>query len=269
MFDNEIVALGAGINSTDNRPIQTIVENRKLNDDGNNQLIVDGKIEPVTTTSEPKAYKNVSWIYLSGNVPNADMGYYFPGKGQEIKAFREHAEGKWSNINKGGSTTIHKRAYQQLWIDHGNSPKNQSYAYVLLPNASVSQINTYAKSPDIVIAANSPEVQAVLENKLHILQANFWTDTLTELKQQGKVILTASKKASVQISRLPKRLKIDISDPTQLNNNFVDIAYAHPATAVISKDPEIQVLQLTPQVKIRVTVKNTFGKSLHIQLKTD
>ena len=47
MFDNEVVALGSGITSTDNRTIETIVENRRLKDPAS-ALVVNGVTEPTT-----------------------------------------------------------------------------------------------------------------------------------------------------------------------------------------------------------------------------
>ncbi|MDF2989793.1 MAG: hypothetical protein K0S37_307, partial [Microbacterium sp.] len=46
MFDDEVVALGAGISSTDGIVTETIVENRKLNGLGDNALTVNGVAEP-------------------------------------------------------------------------------------------------------------------------------------------------------------------------------------------------------------------------------
>jgi regulation of enolase protein 1 (concanavalin A-like superfamily) len=48
LLDDEIVALGAGINSTSGRTIETVVENRSLNSQGDNGLVVDGVLQPST-----------------------------------------------------------------------------------------------------------------------------------------------------------------------------------------------------------------------------
>jgi hyaluronate lyase len=41
-LDDEVVCLGADINSTDGNPIHTTVENRRLSTTGNESLTIDG-----------------------------------------------------------------------------------------------------------------------------------------------------------------------------------------------------------------------------------
>src|SRR5262249_26343386 len=72
MFDDEIVALGAAINSTDSAGVETIVENRKLDADGSNALTVNGEQKPATL-GWSEAMSDVSWFHLDGT-----GGYSFP-----------------------------------------------------------------------------------------------------------------------------------------------------------------------------------------------
>jgi hyaluronate lyase len=50
MFDNEIVALGAGITSTESAAIETTVENRRIA--GSNTLTVNGVAQPATLSGD-------------------------------------------------------------------------------------------------------------------------------------------------------------------------------------------------------------------------
>ena len=78
MFDDEIVAIGSGITSTDSRPIETIIENRRLNSSGNNVLIVNNTAKS-STLGWNETMSSVNWMHLKGTASSgADIGYYFP-----------------------------------------------------------------------------------------------------------------------------------------------------------------------------------------------
>lgn len=85
MFDDEIVALGSGITSTDNKVVETIVENRKLNSSGNNALTVNGTAKS-TSLGWSETMNNVNWIHLAGNITGSDIGYYIGNDNR--KSFR-------------------------------------------------------------------------------------------------------------------------------------------------------------------------------------
>lgn len=73
MFDNEIVSLGAGTTSTDNKVVESIVENRKLNNNGNNALQVNGFAKS-TALGWKETLTGVNRIHLAGNVAGPDIG---------------------------------------------------------------------------------------------------------------------------------------------------------------------------------------------------
>lgn len=93
VFDDEIVALGSGITSTSGRTIETIVENRGLNSDGDNTLVLDGTTKS-TSLSYSESASDVDWIYLEGS-----GGYVFLD-GEDIELLRERREGTSYDINQ-------------------------------------------------------------------------------------------------------------------------------------------------------------------------
>ncbi|WP_082595680.1 polysaccharide lyase family 8 super-sandwich domain-containing protein [Paenibacillus sp. Soil750] len=93
MFDDEIVALGAGITSSSDRPIETIVDNRPLNASGDNALTVNGTVNP-TPMGQQANLDDTQWIHLEGT-----GGYVFPG-GTDVQMLREEREGKSKDINE-------------------------------------------------------------------------------------------------------------------------------------------------------------------------
>ncbi|MEC0230412.1 polysaccharide lyase family 8 super-sandwich domain-containing protein [Paenibacillus alba] len=106
-FDNEIVALGAGITNTGQsgngwdgtpRKVETIVDNRQIS--GSNAFTVNGSAQP-TTLGWSSALSGTNWLHLQGNTGgnDASVGYYFPS-GTTIQAKREARTGTWNEINQ-------------------------------------------------------------------------------------------------------------------------------------------------------------------------
>lgn len=271
MFDDEVVVLGAGIESTDNRPIHTIVENRKLTPAGDNVLTVNGARQATPLKPEATVFPKAKWAHLAGPARNADIGYYFPD-GTDIGLRRESRSAKWSAINlkntpKGDPTFTNH--FQEIWLDHGPNPKDAHFAYVLLPNKSADEVGRYAARPDITILENSAQAQAVRENRLGLLGVNFWNDAPTSVavgKQKNYV--SSTHKASVLLKETPGGLTVLVSDPTQRNEGTISLEINRPAKSVLTTDPAIKVEQLTPTIKLTVDVRQAHGKSFAVTLAT-
>lgn len=261
MFDDEIVALGAGISSTDGIATETIVENRKLNGAGDNALTMNGAAEP-SALGWSETLTGVDYAHLAGTVPGSDIGYYFPG-GATVNGLREARTGNWKQLNSSSAwaeSTPHTRNYMTLALGHGTNPTDQSYSYVLLPNKTSAQVGDYAAAPDISILENSDSVQAVRENSLNVTGINFWKDEPTTAG-----LVTSDSKASVMMSETADELELSVSDPTQKNVGTIYLTVDTSATGLISKDPEVTVIQYHPTVMLKVDVKSTRGKALTVK----
>jgi hyaluronate lyase len=255
MFDDEVVALGSGINSTDNRTIETIVENRKLSAAGTEAFTVDG-VAQSTKLGWSSTLGGAHWCQLAGVA-----GYYFPG-GANVKALREARTGSWSLVNTGGSTTTLTRNYLTLWFDHGSNPANASYAYAILPNKTASETATYAGAPQFQVLENSPEAQGVRETSLGVEAVNFWTDNIRTVGA-----ITCDRKASVLTQERPGQIDLAVSDPTQTNAGTIIVELARPAGAVLAVSPGITVLQLSPTIRARINVNGANGRTFTATLK--
>lgn len=215
MFDDEIVALGSDISTTDHRHVETIVENRKLSDPAKQAVSAEGR--ELSTTQEWEEEKTLKWAHLKGNVSGSDTGYVFPD-GSDVTLKSEARTGSWSMITGNGSTDQITRNYFSLILNHGMKPKNKSYSYILLPDADQGATERYAKNSDVSVVENSSDVHAVKENKLNILGANFWNDHIKTLKVDGKDFLTVDRKASVMTRESDGELSLSLTDPTWKNN---------------------------------------------------
>ncbi|WP_010268382.1 polysaccharide lyase family 8 super-sandwich domain-containing protein [Paenibacillus senegalensis] len=260
LFDDEIVALGAEITSTDSREVETIIDNRKLNEDGDNQVHVDGELQSASLTEGTQLYPGAKWLHLEGSMERSDIGYFFP-EGEEIHGLREARTGSWGDIQGGTPSDPITRNYYSLSIDHGTNPLNESYQYAILPNKSISQTADYADQPDFIVLENSGDVQAVKETKLNMIGANFWTNAPTTVAADGSSWITSSGKASVLTKESEERLEVTVSDPTQLNKGTIDLEIHREATGIRQLDPAITVVRLSPTIQLSVDVNDARGAS--------
>ncbi|PLR90016.1 polysaccharide lyase family 8 super-sandwich domain-containing protein [Bacillus sp. T33-2] len=259
MFDNEIVALGTGISSNDNRTIETIVENRKIRHDGSNQLMING--ENLEISDGQNHSITAEWAFLEGNVPGADIGYYFP-EGKTLTVKKEERTGAWKDINYSGPADLIKRSYATLWFDHGVNPVNDTYSYVLLPGLNPEQTKQYSAKPEIEILRNDTAVQAVLDRKENIIGANFWND-----EKQTVGSLTVYQKASITLQEKDRVLEIAVSDPTMKNNGFIEVEFDRKAVKVLEADENITVESTKPSIKLKVNVNQAHGQTFTVKLK--
>lgn len=270
-FGDKMVALGVGINSTSPGAVETIVENRKLDADGDNALVVNGTSEP-TTLGWSSTLSNVSWAYLDGgSVADAGIGYYFPGTAN-LYALRESRTGEWSIINPGTSTTAagpstpFTNNFLSLAFEHGTTPVDAGYAYVVLPNQTAASMAAYAANPDVTVLENSTSAQAVYDAATQTTGANFWGTTSHTVNNSSGPYLTSSTQASVTVTDTGTELDIAVSDPTQENTGTINLILARTATSIISQDSQVAVTQLTPTINLSVNVNGAGGQSFQVKL---
>lgn len=257
MFDDEIVALGAGINASDNQAVETIVENRKIKDSGDNTFIVDG--QNVLDNFGQAEVTEANWAFLGGNTAAGTdtIGYYFPG-GVDIQTIREARTGTWNAINDGGPTTPITKNYLSIAIEHGNNPVDADYSYVLLPNKTQEEVANYSEQADITILENTKGVQAVRENKLGVVGMNFWNPGTVEY-------VTAHNPSSIMIEEGLGELSLGISDPTHLAKE-VKVVLDKIDYKVVSKDDTVSVKNLGDQIEIIVNTDKSMGKTHKVKL---
>ncbi|MEF2246977.1 polysaccharide lyase family 8 super-sandwich domain-containing protein [Paenibacillus sp. IITD108] len=265
MFGDKIVALGSGITSKDNRTIETIVEQRKLNEAGNNALTIDGTLQP-DTLGWSNQTSGTEWIHLQGNVSGSDIGYYFPDK-PVLQASRATNSGTWYAINQNDSASkdVRTRNYLSIWFDHGKNPVNDTYSYVLLPNRTAAETEKFANSPSIEIIENSPEAHAVADRATNQTGINFWKDAVKTVAG-----VTSNRQASVMLKEAgDDTLEMVVADPTFVNTGIIEIEIDRSAAAVIEADEQIFVTQLHPTIKFNVSTGSSLSKSFHVKFDLD
>ena len=240
MVGDEVVALGAGINSSDDRTIETIIDNRKIN--GAPHVIVEG--EEMLQDYGQLVKSSVSWVHFETSTPGTKMGYYFPDQ-PVVHVQQSPRTGSWRDFSKYGDPTPVTRDYFTIWFDHGKNPSNALYAYILLPGKTPAEVKAYASAPNMEILFNTAQVQAVKAQKEGVTGWNFW-----EAPSSPVAGLMVSAPASVILRETGTELILGISDPTQkgktitveLNLQVSDIAVDNSDIKLISTSPlKIQV----------------------------
>ena len=258
MFDSEIVALGAGVTSTKDSGVETIVENRLINKE-NDKIYVNG--QDITNTIDQDTKVDAKWAYLQGENDESSIGYYFPSK-TELNVKRDTRTGSWKEINNGQSANKVTNTFFTMWKDHGVNPEADTYEYVLLPNISKEDTEKYAKNSEIEVVANNEDVQAVKENKKGIFAANFWNDK--EVEVNG---VKVNKKASVIMQKDNEILDISVSDPTMENKGEIVVELDEELKEVVSTDDNINVTSKDGKVILKVNTNNAVGQSLKARIK--
>jgi hyaluronate lyase len=256
MFDSEVVCLGAGVTCGDPAEIDTTVEDRRLGTDPTNHFTVNGTvITPVMGWSNNLS--NVSWCALDGV-----GGYYFPGGAASLQAAFVSNSGSWSDIGGRRRGRPNTDDYLKLWYNHGVNPTNATYAYVLLPNMTASSVAAYAADPDIVVLANTPEVQAAKKPSLGVVAANFWTGGTHSID-----LITANAPSSIITSQKSSGFAVGISDPTQTNRGSITVTLNRAASALVSADPSVTVEQLSPKIVLSVNLNRSLGKTFQASFR--
>ena len=258
MFDDEVVCMGTEINSDEGLEVDTIVENRRINEEGDNALTVNGEAA-AEEKGETVDIENTLWAHLKGSTDGADIGYYFPAEGN-VKFLREERTGTWLDINKNyGTDRKFTRNYLNIWLSHGKNPKNDSYYYALLPSKTVEETDAYAKKPDIRILRNSPELQAVSEKNTGVTGIVFW--------EKGEMsYIKAANKCIVGITDKDGQLSIAVSDPTQKQTK-ITLEVKLPKLQLIEAAEGMEITQTSSNVTITINTKETLGKTFEAVFK--
>jgi hypothetical protein len=91
-------------------------------------------------------------------VLNGKEGYLF-ALPADVWAGTQAQTGSWKKVYAAGSDTRITRDIFSVWIDHAAEPG--SYAYTMIPGATVAKLQAYAAKPPVEILSNTPDIQAV------------------------------------------------------------------------------------------------------------
>lgn len=194
-FDDEMVALGAGIASTNAAPIHTTLNQSQAIGD----VLVDGN--PI---ADGTMQTNGRWAY------NDNIGYIFPNP-TDFQVKRETKTGTWSDVITGSSTEAITKPIFSIWLDHGVKPTNASYQYIVLPNKTSEEVSSYASDNPIRILSNTSSVQAVRHQSLGIAELLFYQPGTVTVRDG--LTVTVDQPAMVTVDESAAPVRISVANP--------------------------------------------------------
>lgn len=225
-FDDEIVCLGADVTSTGVSPINTTINQCLLS---SLKISVKGEVLNAQEDKE-MLYKNeLDWVLHNR------IGYVFP-QGGNVFVSNKTQVGNWYDINTTAVNAKVSKDVFTLGFDHGRSPKEQKYAYMVVPGiASGSKMVEYLAKENVEILANTDSMQVVRHKEKDVWGmvfyrgATFIHEHITVKVDKGCTLLFRDiAKASV---------KFHIADPSCLQS-LIKVGVRIPA--VSSKMKKIQ-----------------------------
>ena len=159
-FDDEFVALGAGISSIGGAAVSTTLNQSLQNGD----VIVDGH----AVAPGRQAMRDIAWVL------HDTVGYVFPQRATVVVNTGPRS-GSWSDISTLQAKTRVTKNVFSLWLDHGVRPSNASYQYIVVPGADVALLAAYIAHIPVHVLANTPNVQAVRHEQLGISEIIFYS----------------------------------------------------------------------------------------------
>lgn len=212
-FDDEFVALGAGINSKESTAIHTT-----LNQSQANQVLVDGQTVPTGTKAGNYTGK---WIH------NDKIGYVF-SKETTFKVSNGLQKDNPSLWNKTEKETTPETF--TAWVDHGMKPTNDSYEYIVLPNKTSDEVKAYSQSIPVEIIANTKDVQAVRHDGLRITQINFYNAGSLEYKDGYTVSVDRPCSMIIDESTETRKITVAVEDNQSYRGVNVTLQYNNQKT---------------------------------------
>lgn len=258
MFDREVVALGSGISSNTGHEIDTTVDNHRLLPDGSNLLCFDGE-EPVSCAELGSRYtkgRPARCIHLTGNCgTGSDMGYVFP-ETADIHILCERRSGNWQKVSDSNPDTPCANSFATFWFDHGTSPKEASYAYILLPGATAEQTAAYAAACGVEILENSLSAHAVRKADAGLVCVNFWGE-----EPYTCAGITSDKAASIMLHITEKNAELAVADPTNTDTILTLTLPRLPGS--MQPNDRVTVCQTDPRT-VTVDTAGLMGASVRI-----
>ena len=256
-FDKECVCLGSAINSTMDSNVITTVEHRRLVKNssplGVEDIYLDGEL--MTKNNFEIIKDGASWAHLEGFA-----GYVLPSGGTlrlNKYTYLPTTDGVDGYFKKDPEEEIYKdgKPFFEINLYHGKNPKNASYEYIILPNATKEQTEAYAKENEIEIIANTKKVHAVRKPSLGLTFISFF--------EAGECCgIKAASPCIVSILDGAQEFTVSVLDPTHKNDTVkltLDRKYAPANLPILAS-----LSERCGKTVITANTKELSGESIRI-----
>jgi chondroitin AC lyase len=179
-FDDQFVALGNSISSALTLDINTTVNQTLKKGDA----LVEYGAGAGTAVTGSSILNNPKWVYHN------KFGYIFP---------------------QSASINLQTASLFTLYFNHGQKPANASYAYIGLPNATASQVQSFAGNDPVNIISNTVTTQAVYHSTQKIGGIVFYKAGSVALRPDMTV--TVSKPCIMLVTDKSNGIHVTIANP--------------------------------------------------------
>ena len=178
-FDDEYVCLGAGISCKQKNSVVTSINQCLLRSD----VTISQKNKKVIIEKGEKQFDNIDWVFQDG------IGYVFPKPTTAIIK-NNTATGSWWLVNKQSDSSKDEISLDvfKFWIDHGKSPSEATYEYIVVPATTVEKMKQNISKENIIIISNTPQIQAVKHIGLKMFQAVFYKAGEIQFSEDLKLV---------------------------------------------------------------------------------
>ncbi len=203
MFDNEIVALGAGITSTNTKQITSSLAQNKLH----------GKVwvnDLSVANGDKVLYSNVKSVY------NDSTAYIFstPAK---VYVSNSLKSGNWYQINNSQRDSTVKDSVFSVYVNHGIAPVDSSYAYIVVPRIGVDKLAAYVNSNPLKVLYNNKVIQAVSHSDKKMTGAVFYAGG--QIILDNGYIIKSYQPCAILVDLSTDSLIMHVSDPGQTSTS--------------------------------------------------
>jgi len=206
-IDNAMLCLGSGISAFPTQSVVTSVNQCLLNGTVNIGLANQSQ----SFSDSSRVFTNLQWVY------HDKVGYYFP-KGGEITLQQVTQSGTWKAIDDEADDALISRKVFNLWINHGNAPKNEQYCYAVLPGKTLDQFKQEIQNSGFVVERNDKEIQAIRDEKQHCYAVVFYKPGTVRMGNGFQI--ASDKPALILIKKQLDRYSISVADPTYEQTNL-------------------------------------------------
>lgn len=229
-FDQEWLALGAGISSDNKNTIVTGINQTTLL----SKVLINGR----ENKNENIRLSGPSWVWQDS------VAYIFPSKTQNLHLEAKKKSGSMKRIYGLSSDSLLQKEVFTLWFDHGIQPKNETYEYIVVPGLDSKEVQKYVETKPISVLANNTKIQAATHTKTGITGIVFHKSSSIQIAQNLKV--TSSKPCILLINHKTKQ--VSISDPT---TKLTDL--------IITFESKIEGMQ---ELKVQLPQNQNAGKTI-------
>jgi len=206
-FDNMLICLGSNISSSNSQyPTETVLFQNCLTTNNVPVWINDLSKPIIKFPFSVDSEKSTAINFLVDAAGNA---YYIPGN-QHVEVVRQEQKSFYNKIHKGYDETTGN--FASAWINHGKSPKNVNYEYVILPHASADKINSAVKEIDksYQVLEKTKQIHSVYHPQSQTTGYIFFEPA----RINGDIITEANAPVVVMVKQLENsKLQICLADP--------------------------------------------------------